>query len=99
MTPSTMVCHLIDSIDVATGKAPARIRKSFMASRLMRWLIIYVVPWPKGKAKTVPEMLKTQPPGTSDTSRIATDNINNPNSINPIFDLGGTIEVAEAMVM
>jgi hypothetical protein len=34
------------------------------------------------------EMLKAQPPGTSDTSRIATDNINNPNKINPIFLLG-----------
>ncbi len=31
------------------------------------------------------EMLKAQPPGTSDTSRIATDHINNPNAINPIF--------------
>jgi hypothetical protein len=31
------------------------------------------------------EMLLTQPPGTSDTSRIATDHINNPNAINPIF--------------
>ena len=31
------------------------------------------------------EMLQTQPPGTSDTSRIATDHINNPNAINPIF--------------
>ncbi len=34
------------------------------------------------------EMLKAQPPGTSDTSRMATDNINNPNTINPIFLLG-----------
>jgi len=34
------------------------------------------------------EMLKAQPPGTSDTSRIATDNINNPNAINSIFLLG-----------
>src|SRR4030095_3000553 len=33
------------------------------------------------------EMLKTQPRGTSDTSRIATDHINNPNAINPIFEL------------
>lgn len=31
------------------------------------------------------EMLLNQPPGTSDTSRIATDHINNPNAINPIF--------------
>ncbi len=34
------------------------------------------------------EMLRTQPRGTSDTSRIATDHINNPNAINAIFELG-----------
>lgn len=33
------------------------------------------------------EMLKAQPRGTSDTSRIATDHINNPSAINPIFEL------------
>ncbi len=37
------------------------------------------------------EMLKLQPPGTSDTSRIATDHLNNPNTINPIFELGARI--------
>ncbi len=31
------------------------------------------------------EELTAQPPGTSDTSRIATDHINNPNAINAIF--------------
>jgi hypothetical protein len=41
------------------------------------------------------EMLKTQPPGTSDTSRIGQDHINNPNSINPIFELGARLSVAE----
>lgn len=40
------------------------------------------------------EMLKVQPPGTSDTSRIATDHINNPNTINPIFDLGARLAMA-----
>ena len=34
------------------------------------------------------EQVAAQPPGTSDTSRIATDHINNPNAINPIFLLG-----------
>ena len=33
------------------------------------------------------EMIQSQPRGTSDTSRIAADNINNPNAINPIFML------------
>ena len=50
-----------------------------------------------GKGKRLPlvgkggffwEMLQAQPPGTSDTSRIATDHLNNPNTINPIFELG-----------
>ena len=41
------------------------------------------------------EMLKVQPPGTSDTSRIATDHINNPNTINPIFLLGERLALAE----
>lgn len=41
------------------------------------------------------EMLKAQPPGTSDTSRIATDHINNPNMINPIFLLGSRLAAAE----
>src|SRR5258708_12747570 len=40
-------------------------------------------------------MLKAQPPGTSDTSRIATDNINNPNAINPIFLLGERVREGE----
>jgi hypothetical protein len=41
------------------------------------------------------EMLQVQPPGTSDTSRIATDHINNPNMINPIFLLGARLQAAE----
>ena len=45
------------------------------------------------------EMLQTQPPGTSDTSRIATDHLNNPNTINPIFELGARLSVAEDEVI
>jgi hypothetical protein len=33
------------------------------------------------------QMLEAQPPGTSDTSRVANDHINNPSAINAIFDL------------
>jgi hypothetical protein len=39
------------------------------------------------------EMINAQPPGTSDTSRIATDHINNPNNINPLFELGARLSV------
>jgi mono/diheme cytochrome c family protein len=41
------------------------------------------------------EVLQTQPPGTSDTSRIATDHNNNPNAMNPIFNVGARLKVAE----
>ena len=40
------------------------------------------------------EMLNAQPPGTSDTSRPATDRINNPNAINAIFLLGARLAEA-----
>jgi mono/diheme cytochrome c family protein len=42
-------------------------------------------------------VLKTQEPGTSDTSRIATDHINNPNAINAIFNLGDRPKYPEVM--
>jgi hypothetical protein len=45
------------------------------------------------------EMLKAQPPGTSDTSRIATDNLNNPNTINPIFLLGERLAAGHGEVI
>jgi len=40
------------------------------------------------------EELRTQPRGTSDTSRIATDHINNPSSIRPIFLLAERERIA-----
>ncbi|MDQ6622032.1 MAG: hypothetical protein M3Y86_00910 [Verrucomicrobiota bacterium] len=40
------------------------------------------------------EMVHAQLPGTSDTSRIATDHINNPNAINPIFLLAERERIA-----
>jgi len=41
------------------------------------------------------EMLDAQPRGTSDTSRIATDHINNPNAINAIFLLAERERIAK----
>jgi len=38
-----------------------------------------------------------QPPGTSDTSRFATDHIHNPSNINAVFSLGARPAVAEKM--
>lgn len=43
------------------------------------------------------QVLASQRPGTSDTSRIATDHINNPNAINSIFNLGDRPKYPEVM--
>src|SRR5687767_6605479 len=61
MTPARMICHMIDALRVATGEVPARQKKTLMANPLLRSFIIYYLPWPKGKAETVPEMLMTKP--------------------------------------
>lgn len=61
MTPARMICHMIDALRVSTGEVPARQKKTRMSHPLLRRFIIYYLPWPKGKAKTVPEMLITKP--------------------------------------
>lgn len=43
------------------------------------------------------QVLNSQPPGTSDTSRIATDHIDNPNAINAIFNLADRPRTTEVM--
>ncbi len=43
------------------------------------------------------QVLDAQPPGTSDTSRIGNDHINNPNVINAIFSLGDRPKHEEVM--
>ncbi|WP_292869210.1 hypothetical protein [Nostoc sp. LPT] len=45
----------------------------------------------------IKQVLDSQKPGTSDTSRIATDHINNPNAINSIFNLGDRPTYPEVM--
>jgi hypothetical protein len=42
------------------------------------------------------ELLAAQPPGTSDTSRIATDHINNPSAMNAIFSLETRVALSVA---
>jgi len=61
MNPARMICHMIDALEVATGARPARPKKTFLANPLLRRFVIYYLPWPKGKAETVPEMLITKP--------------------------------------
>lgn len=61
MTAPRMLCHLSDSIRVGLGEMPARFKQGPLANPIARWLLAYVIPFPKGKAETPPEMLTTQP--------------------------------------
>ena len=57
MTAPQMICHVSDSIRVCVGELPAEFKRTPLANPVVRWLMAYVVPFPKGKAETAPEML------------------------------------------
>jgi hypothetical protein len=59
-TAPRMVSHLISSVRMAVGEEPVKPRPSFLSGRLVRYLVIYVLPWPKG-APTAPELLARAP--------------------------------------
>jgi Protein of unknown function (DUF1569) len=61
MTAHRMLCHLSDSLRVGLGEVPAEFRGGHLANPVARWLLAYVIPFPKGRAETPPEMLTTQP--------------------------------------
>jgi hypothetical protein len=69
MTPNQMICHLEDSMRCATGMTPTQPRNMPTSNRVLRWLIIYVMPWPRGKVKTSKEMLLTRPGKFEDDKR------------------------------
>jgi hypothetical protein len=72
LTPSTpahwgrmhagqMLCHLVDGFRVPLGEAPAEPKWTPFRYPLLRWLFIYLLPWPKGKVPTMPVFQQTQP--------------------------------------
>ena len=61
MTAHEMVCHVSDQLRVALGDLPTAPRPMFLTNRLLRELFVFVLPWPKGKIPTAPEMQSTRP--------------------------------------
>lgn len=59
-TAPAMVCHLIDAIRVPIGELPVKSKGPKLAFPPLRWLIIEVLPFPRG-APTAPEYLTTKP--------------------------------------
>ncbi|HEX5724291.1 MAG TPA: DUF1569 domain-containing protein [Longimicrobiaceae bacterium] len=61
MNVRQMVCHVSDGLRASLGELECRPKNSFFSNPVARWFIISVMPWPKGKAQTAPELLTTQP--------------------------------------
>ena len=59
-TAPLMVSHLIAAARMALGEIQVKPRDSIMSFPPVRYLIIYVIPWPKG-TPTAPEMLSRVP--------------------------------------
>jgi len=63
MNVSAMLCHLTESIRMATGELPVRGKnKGAFTSFPLKHLILYVLPFPKG-VRTAPELLARAPEG------------------------------------
>lgn len=56
-----MVCHLIDASLIGLGDKPVRPGHGFISLKPIRYLMLFVLPWPKGRVQTHPELLETQP--------------------------------------
>jgi hypothetical protein len=61
MRAAQMVCHLIDALRIPLGEEPVTVRWTPLRIYPLRWLLVYVLPWPKGKLPTTPEFQRTQP--------------------------------------
>jgi hypothetical protein len=62
MNAPQMVCHCADQLRVALGDVPSKPTPvPLLHSRLVRQVIVYWLPWPKGKIPTAPEMQATKP--------------------------------------
>jgi hypothetical protein len=61
MNDRQMLCHIADQIRVALGDLAAQSRPSPFHNPVLRFLAVHLLPWPKGRIPTVPEMQSTRP--------------------------------------
>jgi hypothetical protein len=61
MTAPEMVAHLTDQMRHTLGDAKAEAQPGILRTALVRYLVIYWLPWPKGKVKGPPEAFVTKP--------------------------------------
>jgi hypothetical protein len=61
MTAPEMVAHLIAALRAALGDLPIGPPRGPWSRPPLNWLVIYVLPWPKGKTQSPPELLNARP--------------------------------------
>src|SRR2546426_734593 len=60
-TAPEMVCHVGCGLRQGLGELEAGPPTGPLAHAPLNWLLIHVVPWPKGKGQSPPEFLATRP--------------------------------------
>ena len=70
-TANEMVCHVSCDLRQGLGELEAGPPSGPLARFPLNWLLIHVLPWPKGKGRSPPEFLATRPTTwTADVSRL-----------------------------
>lgn len=60
-TAPEMVCHVSCGLRQGLGELETDPPSGPLSRAPLNWLVIHVVPWPKGKAQSPPEFLATRP--------------------------------------
>ena len=61
MNVQQMICHLADQLRITLGEIQVNTVPSRLSNPLIRWLVIDVLPWPKGRIQGPPEAFVTSP--------------------------------------
>jgi len=70
-TANEMVCHVSCDLRQALGELEAGPPSGPLARFPLNWLLIHLLPWPKGKGRSPPEFLATRPTTwAADVSRL-----------------------------
>jgi hypothetical protein len=60
MSASEMVCHVSAALRASLGELEVGPAQGPLSRPPLNWLVIYVLPWPKGKGRSPPEFLGTR---------------------------------------
>jgi hypothetical protein len=60
-TSPQMLCHVADQLRHGLGDLDAQPLRTPLARAPLNWLVIHLLPWPKGKAQSPPEFLARRP--------------------------------------